>query len=145
MQFADPRRHQFIRVFLLITTSGYHRRHVYHELHPNRRTQIMTNITVGHTDTITPVYLDQHGNPMLTPVVPDSPPVWSNTPATPPVDTFTPAADGSSATLIANAAGSDVVNFSVVVGGKTFTATDAITISAAPQVLTSVELADSVV
>jgi hypothetical protein len=141
------RRHRRVRVFLAITRQGHHRwRHgAYYELKPNRKTRIMTQITVGHTDTLSIQYLDQNGNPMLTPVTPDSPPTWTNTPASPPVDTFTVAADGSSATLVATTAGSDVVNLSVMVGGKTFTATDAITISAAPQVVSGVMIVDTVV
>lgn len=104
----------------------------------------MEQLTVGHTDTMTIVYLDASGNPMLAPVTPDSPPIWTNTPSTPPVDTLTVSADGGIAVLAATAAGSDTVNLSVTVGGKTFTAMQSITISAAPQVLTSVTIQNSI-
>jgi hypothetical protein len=140
-------RHHHVRVFLVVSTTGHRHRYKHtriYQLHPNRRTNVMTSITVGHTDTLTIAYLDAAGNPMLVTPTPDSPPTWTNTPSTPPVDTFTVAADGNSATVAATAAGSDVVNLSVVVGGKTFTASDAITISAAPQVLTSVAIVDTV-
>lgn len=102
----------------------------------------MEQLTVGHQDTMTILYLDAAGNPMLSAVVPDSPPAWTNTPS--PADTLTVSADGSTAVLAALAAGADTVNMSVIVAGKTFTATEQITISAAPQVLTSVEIQNTV-
>ena len=104
----------------------------------------MTTLNVGHSDVMTILYLDQNGNPMLVTPTPASPPTWVNTPATPPVDTLTVAANGSSATLAALAVGADTVTLTVIVGGTTFTATDSITISAAPQVLTSVAIQDTI-
>lgn len=104
----------------------------------------MTTMTVGHTDTLTIQYLDQHGNPMLTAVTPDSAPTWANVPSNPPVDTFTVSQDGSNATLVATAPGQDTVTLTVIVGGKSFIATDSITIQAAPQVLTSVMIVDTI-
>ena len=100
----------------------------------------MITVNVGHSVDDTIVYLDQNGNPMLVAPTPDAPPVWTNTPSTPAVDTFTVAADGSSAVLAATAVGADTVNLTVTVGGKTYTATQAVTIAAAPQVLTSVSI-----
>jgi hypothetical protein len=109
-------------------------------LHPYIRIRLMITVNVGHEVLCTIEQLDQNGNPMLTAVVADSPPSWSDTPATPPVDTFTPAADGSSATLVATAVGTDTVNVSASFGGKTYTASLAVTIAAAPQVLTSIAI-----
>ena len=99
-------------------------------------------VTVGHTDTLSIEYLDQNGNPMLTPVTPDSPPTWTNSPSASGVDTFTPS--GNTAVLVAQAAGIDTVSVSVVVSGQTFLASDMITINAAPQVLTSIAIEESV-
>ena len=104
----------------------------------------MEQLTVGHSDTMTIEYLDQNGNPMLSPVTPDAAPTWTNTPASPPVDTFTVSPDGSSAVLAATAPGADTVNLSVTVAGKTFAASLGIAISAAPQVLTSVAIASAI-
>jgi hypothetical protein len=129
--------HGHVRVFLVV--NGY-----WYELSAHKRTIIMEQLTVGHTDTMSIIYLDTTGNPMLVPVTPDSPPSWTNTPATPPVDTFTVAPGGAGAVLAATAAGSDTVTLSVTVGGKVYTATQAITISAAPQVLGSVAIQNAV-
>jgi hypothetical protein len=109
-------------------------------LHPRQENLVMLNLTVGHTATGVVAFLDQNGNPMLTPLVPDSPPTWTNNPVPAGADTLTPATNGLGATLVANAAGTDTINFSVVVGGVTFSASTAVSISAAPQVLTSVQL-----
>ena len=102
----------------------------------------MVQVTVGHTVTNTIVYLDQNGNPMVTTPTPDSPPVWtdSGSTATPPIDSLSVSTDGSTATVTAQAAGTDELGVTVVVGGKTFTASVEIDISAAPQVLTSVAI-----
>ena len=132
------RHHRHIRVNL--TVNGYR-----YELQPHRKIHIMTALTVGHMDTLGIEYLDTTGAPMLTPVTPDSPPVWTNAPSTPPVDTFVVAADGSSAVLTATAAGADTVTLTVIVGGVTFTASDVFVISAAPQVLGSVAITDTIV
>jgi hypothetical protein len=83
-------------------------------------------------------FLDQNGNPMLTAVTPDAPPTWSDT--TPATGTLTPAAGGLSATEAAIAAGSDVVNVALTVGGAAFSASLGITVSPAPQVLTSIAI-----
>lgn len=96
-------------------------------------------ITVGQTATLSIVYLDQHGAPMLVPPVPDSPPTWTQT--TPATATLTPSGDGTSATEVALAAGSDTVSLSVLVSGKTFSASLPVTVSAEAQVLTSVDIA----
>lgn len=100
----------------------------------------MTDVTVGHTVTNTIVYLDAAGNPMLTAVVPDTGSVvWANTaPAT--VDTLVVSADGLTAVVSAVGAGSDSLSVMVKVGGVSFSATESLNISAAPQVLTSIAI-----
>jgi hypothetical protein len=105
-----------------------------------KRTFVMTTLNVGHQDAMSIVYLDTNGNPMLTTPVPDSPPVWTNAPSDPSVDTFTPSVDGTTAVLVANAPGSDTVSLSATVGGKTCTASVAFQISAAPQTLGSISI-----
>lgn len=100
-------------------------------------------VTAGHEVDATIVYLDTNGNPMLTAPTPDSPPSWTNAPSAPGIDTLTVSPDGSSAVLATNvtdANSSDTLGLSVTVGGKTFTASLAIAISAAPQVLGSVAI-----
>lgn len=107
-------------------------------LYPNRKAQLMGTVTVGHQVNFTITYLDQNGNPMLTPVTPDAAPSWSDVGAN--AAGFTQAADGSSAQLVASVAGQDTVSVSVTVGGKKFSASDLITDQPAPQVLTSVAI-----
>jgi hypothetical protein len=99
-------------------------------------------VSVGHTVNCTLVYLDQNGNPMLTTPTPDAAPVWSNTPAT---ETLTPAPGGLTASALAIAAGTDTISVALSVGGVAFTASLPVTVSAAPQVLTSVAIAATVV
>ncbi len=134
------RRHHHPRVVLFIDGYG-------HELNPHRRTCFMTSVTAGHKITYAIAYLDENGRPMITTPTLDGPPSWSNAPSAPGIDTLTPAADGSSAVLQTNAAdadSTDTVSMSVVVGGKSFSASDSVTISAAPQVLSSVEIVGTV-
>lgn len=83
-------------------------------------------------------FLDQHGNPMSTAPTPDSPPTWTNT--TPADETLSVAADGLTCQATAVAAGTDEIDLTVVVGGKSFAASLAVTVAAEPQVLTSVEI-----
>ena len=134
------RRHHHPRVVLFIDGYG-------HELHPYRRTCIMLNVNAGHAVSMAIGYLDQNGNPMLTAPTPDSPPSWLNAPSAPGIDTLTVSPDGSTA-ILATGAGdansSDTVSLTVVVGGKSFAATLPISISAAPQVLTSVVIEPTV-
>ncbi len=138
-----PNNHS--RLALVVTTTrrrhGSYRRHKrIHILQPGRTVHMADSVSVGHQIAFSIEYVDTAGNVMLTPVTPDSPPTWTDAPATPPVDTFTVAADGSTALLMASAAGSDTVSLSVTVGGVTFSASDLITITAAPQVLGGVNI-----
>jgi hypothetical protein len=85
------------------------------------------------------VYLDQNGNSMLTTPRADAAPTWSNT--TPATETLKPSADGLTCEADAVAAGSDVVSLSISVGGAAFAASLSVTVEAAPQILTSVQIA----
>ena len=100
-------------------------------------------MVVGHTDNMTIAFLDQHGNPMLIPPVPDSMPTWTQT--NPETATLTVAADGMSAAEVAVAPGTDVVTLTVTVGGSTFSAALPLTVSPEAQVLTSVDIVSNVV
>lgn len=97
----------------------------------------MTTVAVGHTIAMSIAFLDQNGNPMLAPTVPDAPPTWTNT--TPATETIVPAADGLSCVATAVAAGSDTVNLSATIGGKAFTASLSVTVDVV-QVLSSIAI-----
>ena len=113
----------------------------------------MSSVNVGHTINYTWQFVDANGNPppsSTTPPVADSA-TFSDVPATPPVDTFTPSGGPveMSAALLASAAGSDTVTLSVAYtppGGTqvTFTATDQVTISAAPFAPAGVQLIETI-
>jgi hypothetical protein len=129
------RRH-IVRPVLFVNGIGF-------VMKPGQEIQIMVTATVGHKIECTIQYLDQNGNPMLTAPTPDAPPVWSNT--TPAVETLSPAADGSTCEADTLTAGADMISLSLLVGGKAFTATLAVTVGAAPQALTSIAIAATVV
>ena len=97
-------------------------------------------VTVGHSILNTIKYLDQNGNPMLVTPVPDSPPQWSSSPNPDGCDSVSVSADGLECDIIAIAPGVDTLTMAVIVGGATFQATQNISIQAAPQTLTSVEI-----
>ena len=101
-----------------------------------------TIVTVGHKLALAIAYLDANGNPMLATPTPDSPPAWSNT--TPATETLVAAADGLSAVATSVAPGTDAVSLMVVVGGVSFSASLAVEVDAAPQVLTSVAIVPTV-
>lgn len=100
-------------------------------------------VTVGHVINMAIDFLDQNGNPMLTPVAPDSPPVWSNT--TPATETLAVSGDGLKAVATPLVPGTDTVNTAVIVGGVSFAANLGVNVSPAPQVLTSVVITPTVV
>lgn len=102
-----------------------------------------TTLAVGHKLELAIMFLDQNGNPMLTTPTPDTAPTWANT--TPATEVLTPAASGLTAEGIPAAPGSDTVTLNVTVGGVAFTATLDVTVTASPQVLTSVGIAPTVV
>jgi hypothetical protein len=99
-----------------------------------------TTVNVGHKASAVLLFLDQHGNPMLGETVPDFSPTWSNSPGSPPVDVLKTSADGLSAEIDAIAEGQDVLGVTVVVGGKSFSASVGITVSPEPQVLSGVAI-----
>lgn len=110
----------------------------YYFINQGKDTEMLT-LTVGHSAALSIQYLDQNGNPMLAPQTPDAPPTWANAPSAAGVDTFVANADGT-ASLSATAQGTDSVSVSVAVAGKTFTASLAVEVDPAPQVLTSVAI-----
>ena len=137
-----PKRHVASVALVAMVRSG-NTLHVYETiLHPGKETNMSVTVNVGHTVSFALVYLDQNGNPMLTAPTPDSPPVWSDT--TPATGTLTAAASGLTASELAIAAGTDTVNVTVTVGGKTFTASVDLAVAAAPQVLTTVGISSIV-
>lgn len=99
-------------------------------------------VSIGHKVDAVISFLDQHGNPMLTPVVPDSVPVWSQLNSA--ADTLTPSADGLSASAVPLAEGTDTVSVKVTVGGVDFAATLDVEVVPEPQVLTSVAIVPTV-
>jgi len=107
------------------------------------RLEMAVTVNVGHSVNMTIAYLDANGNPMLTPPTPDTPPTWTNTSTS--VGTLTVAGGGLTATELAIAPGSDVVNLSLTVDNVAFSATLAVTVDAAPQVLTSIQIVPAVV
>ena len=101
----------------------------------------MVQVTAGHEIDMAIGQLDTQGNPMITPVAFDSPPVWTNAPSAAGIDTLTPSSDGTTAvltTLPGDANSTDTVTLACLVGGVAFGATLAVAISVAPQVLGSV-------
>lgn len=103
----------------------------------------MTDITLGHGINLAIAYFDAAGNPMLTTPTPDSPPAWTQT--TPATERLTVDPTGLTAATASLAVGGDSIGLSVVVGGATFTASLAVNVNAAPQVLTSVAIVPTVV
>jgi hypothetical protein len=132
-----PRTHQ--RVGLMINGEVF-------ELHPNARILIMENFTlnVGHTLDLVIVFLDTNGNPMLTQPTLDAPAQWTDAPSGSGVDTLTAAPDTLSAAVAALGPGTDTVSVALSVGGKPFAASAGVTVTAAPQVLGSIQLQGTV-
>lgn len=99
-------------------------------------------INLGHKLSMALVFLDQNGNPMLTPPAPDAAPSWSNT--TPTTETLTVASDGLSCAATQIALGNDTVQVSLNVGGTTLTASLDVSVTDVPQVMKSVVIAPTV-
>jgi hypothetical protein len=130
-------------IMLVVTVGHPHHHHRHHRryeifLTPNRRSKLANiTVSVGHTINFTLVYLDQLGNPMLVTPTPDAAPTWTDT--TPATGTLTPG--GNTASEIAIAAGTDTVSVALAVATVAFTASIGVTVTAVPQVLTSVQIA----
>ena len=103
----------------------------------------MTDITLGHGLDLSITFLDQDGNPMLSPQTPDAAPSWTQT--TPATEQLNVDAGGLTAHTKSLAVGQDSIGLSVVVGGNTFSAALAVNVNAVPQVLTSIQIAATVV
>ena len=96
------------------------------------------SLNVGQSVPITITELDQNGHPLTSPVVPDSPPAWSQ--STPATGTLAVAADGMSAQYTGVAAGTDTIAATLIAGGNSYSAQVNVTVAAVAQVLTSIEL-----
>jgi len=133
------RRHHQRLTSVLMVAIVYHRCH-----HHQHRSVHVSNVTltVGHSVDFALVFLDQNGNPMLTTPSPDAAPAWSD--IAPATGTLVPAASGLTASELAIAAGSDTVSVSLMVAGVSFSASIDVTVEAAPQVLTSVQITGTV-
>jgi len=138
------KRHE-LQVWLVVETRNKHHRRRFEikQLIPGKDTKMTpVNVNVGHVVNCSLVFLDQNGNPMLTTPTPDAAPVWTDT--TPATGTLTAAAGGLTASEQIIAAGTDTINVSLSVGGTAFTASLPVVASAAPQVLTTVQIAATV-
>src|SRR3974390_1847397 len=127
-------------VFLRVRTHSRHggtlRKKV--ELIPNEKVTLMIEVTQGHTILNTITYLDTAGNPMLTPVTPDSPPAWTQQNAH--VDALTISANGDECDALTEMPGQDVITVALTVGGVAYTASVNVQVDAPPQVLGSIEI-----
>lgn len=133
---SHRRHHHHIRVALVIGNVAV-------ELIPNGVIHMAYTLDAGKSENLAIEYLDQNGSPMAVAPVPDSPPAWAQT--NPSAESLTPAADGNTAVATGLAAGSDTIQLTVMVGGKSFQATVDATINAVvpSQTLTSVGIVAS--
>jgi len=95
-------------------------------------------MNVGQALPIAIQYLDQNGNVMSPPPTPDAAPTWSNSDNT--IGTLVVGANGQTAVETGVAAGTTNVGVSLAVGGKSFSATLAVTVAVPAPVLTSIAL-----
>ena len=100
----------------------------------------MGAFSVGQSLPLSIQFLDQNGHEMAVTPTPDAPPAWTN--GNPAVDTLTVSADGLSASDLGVSAGADTIGVSLSVGGVSFAASDAVTVTAAPQTLTSIAIVE---
>ncbi len=131
--FYRHRHHHHVRAVLIVGNFAV-------ELIPQEILHMATTINVGQTLPLSIRYLDTTGQPMTTPPAPDAAPSWTNTDAA--VATLTPAADGLTADALGVAAGSDVVDLTLMVGGVSFSASLDLTVDAVVpvQTLGSIEI-----
>lgn len=126
--------HHKHRLLLVVIVEGKER--TFALIEPGKEANLMTTVSVGHKVALAVGFLDTNGNPMVMAPTPDSPPAWIN--SNPAAETLVAAADGLSAVTTTVAPGNDVVSLTVVVGAASFSATLAVEVDAAPQVLGSV-------
>lgn len=111
-----------------------------YQLKPHHKEHIMIPVTVGHTVEVTITVVDQHGNPMQTQPAFDAPPAWTGGLGSPPVDTITVSADGTTLDADVINPGTDSITCAAVVGGQTFSASVQINASPEPQVASGIVL-----
>jgi len=131
--FANPQVALTVRGVTVLLTS-------------NLELRMATTLTLGvNTATLTLGFYDQNGAPMSPTPTPDSAPAWTN--STPATETIAVSTDGLTCTVTPVAAGDDTVSVTVVVAGKSYSATLGVSVVAAVappppppsgQVLTSV-------
>lgn len=125
------RKHRHKHPILIVSHTAF-------ALEPNKRIWLpMLTNTVGSTLKLAIAFLDQNGSPMASTPAPDAAPAWTNTAA---LETGAVSTDGLTDVLAGVAAGVDTLGVSLAVGGVTFSASAQVTVGAAPQVLTSIEI-----
>ena len=131
--------HRHPRMVVLLTIQD-----VTIRLNPWENLVMDTSLNIGHTVSVAIAYFDQHGNPMLVEPKPDTAPVpaWTNT--TPTTETIAVSADGLSCVGTPIAVGTDVISLALSVGGVMYSATLGVTVTAEPQVFTSIGLVPTV-
>lgn len=131
--------HRHPRMVVLLTIQG-----VTIRLNPWENLVMDTSLNIGHTVSVAIAYFDQHGNPMLVEPKPDTAPVpaWTNT--TSATETLAVSADGLSCVGTPIAVGTDVISLALSVGGVMYSATLGVTVTAEPQVFTSIGLVPTV-
>jgi hypothetical protein len=105
-------------------------------LKPEEKVHLMLQVVVGRPIAFAIKYLDQNGNEMVTPPMPDAAPAWSN--KTPATETLQSSPDGTTCQATTLAPGTDEVDLSLSVGGKSFAAAFQVEVEA--QVLTSIAI-----
>ena len=131
--------HRHPRIVVLLTIQD-----VTIRLNPWENLTMDTSLNIGHTVSVAIAYFDQHGNPMLVEPKPDTAPVpaWTNT--TSATETLAVSADGLSCVGTPIAVGTDVISLALSVGGVMYSATLGVTVTAEPQVFTSIGLVPTV-
>ena len=131
--------HRHPRMVVLLTIQD-----VTIRLNPWENLVMDTSLNIGHTVSVAIAYFDQHGNPMLVEPKPDTAPVpaWTNT--TSATETIAVSADGLSCVGTPIAVGTDVISLALSVGGVMYSATLGVTVTAEPQVFTSIGLVPTV-
>ena len=87
------------------------------------------DLPLDHTAHLSLTVVDSKGNPISPQPAFDAPPSWTDT--TPATETLAASADGLTVTLTPLVVGADTVSVSCAVGGKSFTASLDVSVSAA--------------